>query len=242
MAQSTNNDVFVMASGGGTPQQITTRAGNDHSPAFSPDGKQIAYLSMETPGFESDRLQLMLYDRATRRHRALTADLDQNVHALAWTPDGRSLVLEIEERGAHNLYRMEVASGRRTLILRGGLNSGPRVFPGGGQVVFLRQTATLPPTLFTVRIDGTGLRQLTDPQFGRPGRARSPSARKSELHRRHGRLGTGVASQAAGLLAPAESTRSFTWCTEVPRSRCSTPGARAGTTRCSPRGATWSRR
>ena len=161
VAQSTNNDVFVLAGSGGTPEQITTRAGNDHSPAFSPDGKQIAYLSMETPGFEADRQQLMLYDRVTRRHRAMTADLDQNVHALAWTPDSRSLVLEIEERGAHNLYRMDVASGRRTLILRGGLNSGPRVLAGGTQVAFLRQTATLPPAVFTVRMDGTGLRQLS---------------------------------------------------------------------------------
>ncbi len=161
VAQSTNNDVFVLASGGGTPEQVTTRTGNDHSPAFSPDGRQIAYLSMETPGFESDRQQLMLYDRGTRRHRALTADLDQNVHAFAWTPDGGAMVLEIEERGAHNLYRMELASGKRTLIVSGGVNANPRVLSRGDQVVFLRQTATLPPAVFTVRIDGTGLRQLT---------------------------------------------------------------------------------
>ncbi len=161
IAQSTNNDVFVLASGGGTAEQVTTRTGNDYSPAFAPDGKQIAFISMETPGFESDRQQLMLYDRASRQHRALTADVDQNVRAFAWTPDGRAMVLEIEERGHHNLYRMDLASGKRTRIVSGGVNSDIRIFPKGDQVVFLRQTATLPPAVFVVRMDGTGLRPLT---------------------------------------------------------------------------------
>jgi len=161
IAQSTNNDVFVLPSGGGTPEPVTTRTGNDHSPAFSPDGKLIAYLSMETPGFEADRQQLMLYDRATRQHRPLTADLDRNVSAFAWTPDGRGMIIEVEESGAHDLYRLELASGKRTLIVSGGVNTDARVLSKGDQVVFVRQTATLPPALFAVRLDGSGLRQLT---------------------------------------------------------------------------------
>jgi dipeptidyl aminopeptidase/acylaminoacyl peptidase len=160
VAQSTNNDVFVLRPDGGVPEPVTTRRGNDHSPAFSPDGHAIAYLSMETPGFEADRQQLMLYDRASKQHRSLTADWDRNVQSLAWTPDSKTLVLEIEERGYHNLYTMDVATGTRTLIVSGGLNAGIRVGPKGDQVVFLRQTATLPPEVFAVGIDGKGLRSL----------------------------------------------------------------------------------
>lgn len=161
IAQSTNNDVFVLPSGGGTPAPVTTRRGNDHSPAFSPDGKHIAYLSMETPGFEADRQQLVLYDRSTRQHKSLTADLDQNVHSFAWTPDSKTLVAEIEERGQHNLYAVDVSAGKRTLLVSGGVNSEPRMSPKGNHVTFLRQTATLPPAVFAVGTDGTGLRQLT---------------------------------------------------------------------------------
>ncbi len=160
IAQSTNNDVFLLRTDGGRPGQLTTRKGNDHSPAFSPDGSRIAYLSMETPGFEADRQQLMLYDRASRQHRSLTADWDLNVQSFSWTPDSKTLVLEIEERGYHNLYTQDVATGKRTRIVSGGLNTGAQVSSRGDRVVFLRQTATLPAEVFTVGIDGTGLRSL----------------------------------------------------------------------------------
>jgi len=161
IAQSTNNDVFLLPSGGGRPEPVTTRRGNDYSPAFSPDGKLIAYISMETPGFESDRQQLLLYDRSSKQHRSLTADLDLNVHAFSWTPDSKSLVAEVEERGLHNLYIVDIASGKRTLLVSGGVNSEPRVTSKGDQVVFLRQSATLPPAVFAVGINGAGLRQLS---------------------------------------------------------------------------------
>ena len=161
LAQSTNNDVFLIPAGGGSPVPVTTRKGNDHSPAFSPDGKAIAYLSMETPGFESDRQQLMLYDRAAGTHRSLTADLDNSVHGFAWLPDGKGLVLQVEERGAYHLDRLDLGSGARTRIVTGGVNSDIRVTGRGDRVVFLRHTATLPPAIFTVGLDGTGLRQLS---------------------------------------------------------------------------------
>ncbi len=161
VAQSTNNDVFTVGSDGGNLSPVTTRRGNDHSPAFSPDGRFIAYLSMETPGFESDRQQLMLFDRGTRQHRALSADWDVNVQSLVWTPDSQTLILEIDERGAHNLYRFEVATGKRSRIVTGGVNSSMQVSPQGNQVVFLRQSATQPPELYAAGLDGRGLRALT---------------------------------------------------------------------------------
>jgi dipeptidyl aminopeptidase/acylaminoacyl peptidase len=160
VAQTTNNDVFLIHPDGRLREQITTRRGNDHSPSFSPDGRLIAYLSMETPGFEADRQQLMLYDRAGRQHRALTGSWDVNVQSIAWAPNARTLVLEIEERGYHNLYTLDIASMRRTRIVSGGLNSNPQVSSDGNRVVFLRQTATLPPEVFTVGIDGNGLRSV----------------------------------------------------------------------------------
>jgi dipeptidyl aminopeptidase/acylaminoacyl peptidase len=161
VAESTNNDIFLLRISGGVTTPITTRPGNDHSPAFSPDRRQIAYLSMETPGFEADRQQLMLYDRATRQHRALTANWDLNVQAFVWAPDGRSFVVEMEERGAHNLYALDLATGRRTVLVTGGLNTGVNVAPDGQSIVFLSQTATHPPEVFRVGLDGRGLRAVT---------------------------------------------------------------------------------
>lgn len=161
ISQSTNNDVFTVGSDGSSLTPVTSRRGNDHSPAFSPDGRSIAYLSMETPGFESDRQQLMLYDRSSKQHLPLSADWDLNIQSLAWAPDSKTLVLEVDERGHHHLYAFDVASRKRTRIVTGGLNTAIRVSPSGRQVIFLRQTATFPPELYSVGLDGTGLRPLT---------------------------------------------------------------------------------
>ena len=89
-ARSTNGDLFtVPVSGASQPQRITTNPGNDWGPAYSPDGKWIAYRAQMQPGYESDRWRLMLYDRSTGKHINLTENFDQSVEAYAWTPDSQ---------------------------------------------------------------------------------------------------------------------------------------------------------
>ncbi|HXE57458.1 MAG TPA: S9 family peptidase [Gemmatimonadales bacterium] len=161
VATSTNNDIFVMGPDGSGRQPITTNRANDHSPSYSPDSRYIAYLAMTVPGFESDRQQVILYERATGRRRALTADWDRSVGALAWTPDSRALVVEVEERGERALYRIEVPGGRRSRIVGGGVNSDVSVASRGGLLAFLRQSSTRPPEVFVAGLDGRGLRRLS---------------------------------------------------------------------------------
>ena len=47
--------------------QTTELTPNGESPQFSTDGRYIAYLAMDVPGFESDRQHIVLYERATGR-------------------------------------------------------------------------------------------------------------------------------------------------------------------------------
>lgn len=154
VATSTNNEIFLVGPDGAGMVPMTSRPGNDHSPAYSPSARWIAYLSMATPGFESDRQQLMIYDRATGEHASLTGDWDVSIAGFAWAPDSRSLVAEIQERGQQNLYRLPVPAGPPVLLVAGGYNSAPRFIPGGDGLVFIRQSAAAPPELHYARIDG----------------------------------------------------------------------------------------
>ncbi len=160
-AQGTNNDVWLMGTDGTSLTQVTTRKGDDHSPSFSADGKWIAYLSMETPRFEADRTQLLLYDRSTRQSRSLTQDWDVSVQGYAWTPDSRAIVVEVEERGGHNLYRLDLGGGKPVRIVAGGLNSAPRVTPNGDAIIYLHQTATQPNEVWSAGLDGGNPHALT---------------------------------------------------------------------------------
>jgi len=161
VATSTNNDVFVMGPDGSARQSITTNTANDHSPAYSPDGRYIAYLAMEIAGFESDRQQIVLYERATGRRSSLTSAWDRSVTAITWMPDSRSILAEVEERGEGVIYSVAVPGGRTARLVDGGVNNAVRVSPLGDFFVFLRQSATAPPELY--RADGNGrvVRPLT---------------------------------------------------------------------------------
>ncbi len=161
VATSTNNDIFVMGTDGSGRQAITTSAANDNSPLYSPDSRYLAYLAMSVPGFEADRQQIMLYERATGKKIPLSASWELSVSSIAWMPDARDLLAEVEERGGHAFYRIEVPGGKRTKLLDGGLNSNLQISAKGDAMVFLHQTATHPAEVYIAGIDGKGMRPLT---------------------------------------------------------------------------------
>lgn len=161
LATSTNNDVFLMRADGTSRLAITVARGNDNSPSFSPDGRYIAYLSMATPTFEADRQQLVLHERATGRRTPLTPKWDLSVVDYRWFPDSHTILAEVEERGGHNLYRIDVPSGRSTRIVSGGTNTEAQVLAGGDRIIFLRQTVQRAPEIYQASADGGDPRPLT---------------------------------------------------------------------------------
>ena len=160
-ATSTNNDIFVMGPDGSSRQAITTNPANDHSPAYSPNGRWLAYLAAAIPGFESDRQRIMLYERANGRRQVLTDGWDRSVSAIAWTPDSRTIIAEADEAGEGRIFAVNAASGRPSLLVSGGVNTQAAVAPDGSFLVFVRQTSTMPPEIWRADISGRGLRPLT---------------------------------------------------------------------------------
>jgi len=161
VATSTNNDIFLMGPDGSSPQAITSGKGNDNSPQYAPDGRNIAYLSMATPGFESDRQQLMLYQRANGKRTSLTAKWDLSVQDFRWFPDAQSLLVEVEERGGHAFYRLNVADGKTTRVIDGGTNTNMQLSTQGDLISFLRSTGNHPPEVYVADAEGKVVRQLT---------------------------------------------------------------------------------
>ncbi|MEP7326810.1 MAG: S9 family peptidase, partial [Gemmatimonadota bacterium] len=161
IATSTNNDIFVLGPDGSGRQIITTSPANDNSPTYSWDSRYIAYLAMAVPGFEADRQQIWLYERATGRRSALAADWDRSVAAIAWTHDSHGLIAEVEERGGHAFYRVDVPEGRRTRLVTGGVNSSFAIPRRAEMLTFLHQTASMPAEVYVSGLDGGGVRQLT---------------------------------------------------------------------------------
>ena len=110
-AASTNTDLYVVPIGGGQSRKITVNPGADSSPAYSPDGKYLAYRAQLRAGYESDRWRLMVLERATGRLTNLTENLDRWVQGFIWAPSSTELFFTMEDRGRQAIQFIPVTGG-----------------------------------------------------------------------------------------------------------------------------------
>jgi dipeptidyl aminopeptidase/acylaminoacyl peptidase len=160
-AVGTGNDIWLVAVDGGEPRRLTESAANDVAPQYSPDGRWLAYLAMERPGFEADRQRIMLFDRRSGEHRVLTDALDRSVDTFVWTPDSRSLFFLAQDEIHRSVYRVAVSGGTVSQITRAAYISSLALTPDGRSLVVGRQSSVLPNELFVLDTNGRELRQLT---------------------------------------------------------------------------------
>ena len=161
--ESTNSDVFLVpADGSGEPRNISeTGEGYDNNPTYSPDGKYIAYSSMQRPGFESDRNRIILVDRETGGSKELTVGLDQNANGPAWMADSKSLVFDSERNGTTQLFRIEVENGSTAPISEGRYNWHSFGGLSDGKMLVSRTSMLRPAELFTLSVADKTVKSMT---------------------------------------------------------------------------------
>jgi dipeptidyl aminopeptidase/acylaminoacyl peptidase len=160
-AWSTNHDIYEVNIATGQRRQITTNPAADGSPRYSPDGKYLAYRAQSQPGFESDRWQLMLYDRAGGTHQSLTPDFDTWVETLVWAADSQTLYLEAEEKGAKPAWAVSVSGGPVRKVFEGAVNGEIAPLPRQPGMVFVHQSLSRPPEICRASGNGGELTYLT---------------------------------------------------------------------------------
>ena len=79
--------------------------GYDQNPKFSPDGRYVAWLSMERDGYEADRQRLCVCDLQSGEKRYVTESFDSNVDDFVWAPDSHTLYYIGVWHATVNLYR-----------------------------------------------------------------------------------------------------------------------------------------
>ena len=87
-ANKRKSAVYLVATTGGTPTQISDGSKQDENPVWSPDGKTIAFVSNKDGGAK----QIYLYDVATKATRKVS-DLPNGAGSLLWSPTGDGLAL-----------------------------------------------------------------------------------------------------------------------------------------------------
>ena len=161
VAVSTNNEIYIEPVTGGTAKNISNNPANDSQPLYSPDGKYIAYRMMRRAGFEADRRELVLYERASGKIVNLTETFDYSVDDVVWSPDSKSLFFNVDEKGNVSIFKVTVNDKKITAILDKGYNTSLRITPDGKTMVMTKESIKMPAELFRLDIDGKNLKQIT---------------------------------------------------------------------------------
>ena len=170
-AWSTDYDLWLTpADASGPPHKLTDNPAWDTTPCFSPDGTRLAYLAAKRPGYESDRLRLVVRGWPEGSEKVLTEDWDRSPASLVWSPNGQELYVTAENVGQQSLFAVDAATGRVRTIQENGTLRAP--CPAGNRIVFGLDTLTSPAELYSIQSDGTGLKRLTDFNHDRMARVR----------------------------------------------------------------------
>src|SRR5882724_10250161 len=161
-AVSTNGDLFVVPVEGGASKRITTQAGFDGNPVYSPDGKYIAFHAQLTPVYEADLWCVMRYDRASEKIEELSVGFDRSAENLAWPADSQTPYFTAENETLRPVYAMAAKPGATPKkIVAEGFNSAISFSGDGKTLAFERTSLTMPAEVFAATGDGTAARQLT---------------------------------------------------------------------------------
>ena len=112
-----NTDIWVVAADntdkGAHLTQVTTNPGEDGSPAWSPDGQWIAYVTrLEPKLFEYATKNIAVSPAAGGEARVLTRELDRMSTDPHFTPDGKSILFICDDDGTQNLCSVSFGDGK----------------------------------------------------------------------------------------------------------------------------------
>ncbi len=173
---STNLDIYWSDLSGAAPTELTAaNAAHDSTPAPSPNGKYLAYLAMERPGYESDKMTIMLRNVKSGKTHALTRDFDRSFGSIAWAADSKSLIATAYDTLDVPAFQVDAITGQVTkldLIAGYEAHIGNVVPLADGGLLFTRDSIGAPSELYMASA-GKQARPLTDAATSRVGKLAS---------------------------------------------------------------------
>ncbi|HUD73016.1 MAG TPA: hypothetical protein VMQ62_13740 [Dongiaceae bacterium] len=147
-------EVFVMDYDGARVKKVTANGSINRSPAWSPDGKMIAFVSLRSG---SPRLMLINSDGVLKIAFPQSGELNG---APTWSPDGRLVAFSSGRDGNAEIYTLRVSDGTLTRLTRhDAIDTSPAWSPDGRSIAFTSDRGGS-PQIYVMDADGGSVRRL----------------------------------------------------------------------------------
>ncbi len=152
-----NFNLWVADADGESPQSALSSSEPIISPAWAPNGKQLAYVS-----FEARKPTIYVHEVASGKRR-LVANFKGSNSAPAWSPDGKTLALTLSRDGGSQLNLLDlsvVGSEPRRIAQSGSIDTEP-VFTADGKTIYFVSDRGGSPQIYRVPVAGGNPERVT---------------------------------------------------------------------------------
>jgi dipeptidyl aminopeptidase/acylaminoacyl peptidase len=149
-AFSTNSDIYIYNIDSKETTNLTEgMMGYDMAAVYSPDGKKIAWESMERDGYEADKIRLFVYDFERKEKKDYSTNFDQNAGGLVWSADGSKIYFTSAYHARYQIYELTLETGQFKAITKGDHNY-QSVAIAGEQLIGSKQSMSMPTEIFAI--------------------------------------------------------------------------------------------
>ena len=154
-AISTNSDIYVYDLNTKQTTNITEEnKGYDTNPTYSPDGKSIAWLSMERDGYEADQNRLMVMNLETGEKTFVSKDFDSNVDSYCWSAACERIYFTGVWHGESQVYQIDLANGNKITPLTEGMYDYASVALLGDKLIAQRHSMSMGDEIYSIDLTG----------------------------------------------------------------------------------------
>ena len=154
-AISTNSDIYIYDLASKETKNITEEnKGYDTNPTYSPDGKSIAWLSMERDGYEADQNRLMVMNLETGEKTFVSKDFDSNVDSYCWSADCERIYFTGVWHGESQVYQIDLANGNKITPLTEGMYDYASVALLGDKLIAQRHSMSMGDEIYSIDLTG----------------------------------------------------------------------------------------
>lgn len=153
---STNSDIYVYDLKSGETTNISEgMMGYDTNPQYSPDGKSIAWLSMEHDGYESDQNRLMVMNLETGEKTFASKAFESSVNDFCWSKDANRLYFTGVWHGESHIHQIDLKNNNAlTQLTKGVYDYGSVALGAEGKLLAKRHSMSESDDIFAVALDG----------------------------------------------------------------------------------------